>query len=828
MVRFGPIYRNQPERPDFQEVRKLDHDRQPALGGELPGERLTRLSAASLRINESLDVDAALQAVMDSARSLTQAPYAAIVTLDDSGRVEDHLVLGWDPADVERLWQAPQGQVFFQYLNALTGPLRIGHLEEFTASVGLGEFRSPVTLTAFMAAPLLHQGTRVGHIYVGHGEAGREFSQEDEETLVMFAAQAALVIANARRHREERRARSGLETLIDTSPVGVVVFDVRTGVAASFNREARRIVDGLWDPGQRPEDLLGLITVRRADGREFSLREFPLARVLGSTETVRAEEIVMAVPDGRNVSVLLNATPILSGEGEVESVVVTMQDLAAVEEVERLRAEFLGMVSHELRMPLTSVMGAATALLNPAADLDPAEMRQFHRIIMDRAEHMRELIGDLLDVARIETGTLPVDPEPAEVTALVDRARSAFASAGGRNDLAMEVAPDLPLVLADRRRIVQVIGNLLTNAARHSPESSEITVSAMRQGNSVEVSVSDRGRGIPAADLPHLFRRFSGREGRDTAGDTGLGLAICKGIVEAHGGRIRAESDGPGLGARFAFTLPVVGEAEPARRTAGNSRYLRAGGPSGETVLVVDDDPLTLRSVRETLSSAGLRVVTTGDPQEAPTLMAEERPSLILLDLALPECDGVELMGDLLSVARIPVIFLSVYGSDEVVVRALEEGATDYIVKPFSPTELAARVRAALRRFGEPQRSAAEDTFVVGDLAIDYDRRRVTLAGDPVELTPAEFNLLAALSMEAGRVVPHERLLRRVWSPGKPGNLRALRTLLMGLRKKLGDDAKSPTYIFAEPRAGYRMPAGEGESSPSFPGTEATGADGDG
>ena len=159
-------------------------------------ERLSLLSQASLRINESLDVDTALRAVMENARSLTRAPYAAIVTLDASGRVEDHLVLGFDPGDVERLWQAPQEQAFFEYLNALPGPLRVGRLEEFTA---------------FMAAPVLHQGARSGNLYVGSGEPGREFTQEDQETLVMFASQAALVIANARTHREERWARAGLE-----------------------------------------------------------------------------------------------------------------------------------------------------------------------------------------------------------------------------------------------------------------------------------------------------------------------------------------------------------------------------------------------------------------------------------------------------------------------------------------------------------------------------------------------------------------------------------------------------------------------------------------
>ncbi len=777
---------------------------------ESPGDRLSRLNEASLRIHESLDVDTALRAVMDGARSLTGAPYAVITTLDSEGRVEDYLARGLDPSDVERMWRAPEGTRFFEYLAGLAGPLRVGPLEEFTRSIGLAEFRLPVVLTAFMAAPILLRGARVGHVCVGSDEAGFGFAGEDQEVLALFASQAAQVIANARQHREERRARAGLETLIDTSPVGVVVFDARTGAPVSFNREARRIADGLRDPEQAPEDLLGLMTVRRADGSEVSLREFPLARVLGSSDTVRAEEIVMAVPGGRSVTVLLNATPILSEGGEVESVVVTIQDLTDVEEAERVRAEFLAMVSHELRMPLTSIRGAGTALLETAAELDPAEMRQFFRIIVDQSDRMRELIGDLLDVARIETGTLPVDPEPAEIAALVDRARNSFTAAGGRNVLEIDVAPDLPLALADRRRIVQVIGNLLSNAARHSPEDSVIRVSAESVGDHVQVSVADQGRGIPAEDLPGLFRRFSTREGEGPGGDTGLGLAICRGIVETHGGRIWAESDGPGLGARFVFTLPAVREAQPARRP----RTQRDGGPSGGTVLVVDDDPLTLRSVRDTLSSAGFRLVVTGDPQEAPLLMAEERPCLVLLDLVLPECDGVELMGDLLAVSRVPVVFLSVYGRDEVIARALEEGATDYIVKPFSPTELVARVRAALRRFEEPRRPESAGTFTLGELVIDFETRRATLSGRPVDLTATEYDLLAQLAAEAGRVVPHDRLLRRVWSPGKPGNLRVLRTHLMRLRRKLGEDGENPRYIFAEPRVGYRMPRPDAQEWP--------------
>ena len=346
--------------------------------------------------------------------------------------------------------------------------------------------------------------------------------------------------------------------------MGVVVFDAKTGAPSSLNREGRRIVDGLRNPDQSAEELLQTLTYRRADGREISLQEFPIAQALSTGETVRAEEIVMQVPDGRSVTTIINATPIRSAEGELESVVVTLQDMTALEELERLRAEFLGMVSHELRGPLTSIKGSAATVLGSSTDMDPAVVRQFFRIIEEQADHMHDLVADLLDVARIETGTLPVAPEPADVAALVDRARSAFISSGGRNNLAMEIGPDLPLVTADRLRIVQVLGNLLSNAARHSSESSVITVTAVREGVYVAVSVADEGRGIPAEQLPFLFRKFTRIEGDERGSGvlgSGLGLAICKGIVEAHGGRIWAESEGPGMGARFTFTLPSVEES---------------------------------------------------------------------------------------------------------------------------------------------------------------------------------------------------------------------------------------------------------------------------
>ena len=772
-------------------------------------DRLSRLSEASLRISESLDLDTVLQEVLDSARSLTDARYCLLTTLDESGQVEDLLASGLSPEESQGLRGILEESGYLQYVSYNPGSLRVGDLAAYARSLGLPEFHPPAPVSSMLVAPIRHQGERVGNIHLAKSEPGAEFTLADEETLVMFASQAALVIANARRHRDELKAKADLETLINTSPVGVVVFNAMTGAPLSFNREARRIVDHLLNQGQPAERLLEVVSFTRADGREVSLDEFPLAQALRTGETVRAEEVVLQVPDGRSVTTLINATPIRSEEGEVETVIVTLQDMTQVEELERLRAEFLGMVSHELRIPLTSIKGSVAALLNAKTDLDPAEVRQLNRIIDQQADAMQELIGELLDVARIEMGTLHVAPEPAEVAVLVDRARNTFQSGGGRSNLDIDLEPDLPLVMADRRRVVQVLGNLLSNAAKHSPEWSAIRVSAAREGLHVAFSVADEGRGIAADRLPHLFGKVSpaGDDGGNQIVGRGLGLSICKGIVEAHGGRIRAESGGSGRGTKFTFTVPVAEEAE-AEVSRSSTRSRRRERQLGR-VLVVDDDPQTLRYVRDTLTGAGYDPIVTADPEEALVLMEENRPSLVLLDMMLPGADGIELMRDILGVADVPVIFLSVYDQDHVLARAFEQGASDYIVKPFSPTELVARVMAAMRRLVLPYRTEPTSPYVLGDLTIDYGERRVTVAGRPVDLTPTEYDLLVELSISGGRVVPHDQLLHRVWGPQKPGGLRTLRTHLARLRRKLGDEAENPTYVFAEPRVGYRMPKGE-------------------
>ena len=775
---------------------------------------LARLSAASLRINESLDVETVLQEVVDGARELTDSRFGVITTRNDSGRPHDFVTSGISRADYAAMENyLPDGLRVYEYFSGLREPLRVSDYREYVASIGLSNLL-PFPVSSFLTASIRHAGKAVGNIYLARQEPGKEFAEVDEEILVMFASQAALVIANARKHREEQRARADMETLIDTCPVGVVVFNAVTGEPVSFNMEAARIVSGLLEPGQAPEELLHVMTLRRADGSEVSLEVHSMAQALSAGETLRSEEVVIRVPDGRSVTTLMNATPIRSPEGAMESFVMTFQDMTPMEEMDRQRAEFLGMVSHELRGPLTSIKGSAVTLRESHASLDPVEMALFYQIIEHQADNLSGLITDLLDLARIDIGTFSVAPEETDAAILVDQARNTFLSGGGRKSVTIDLEPDLPPVLADRRRIVQVLLNLLSNAETHSPEDLPIRVAVAREGVHVTLSVEDHGRGLSSELLPTLFRKFSRIDGddqrRDLAG-TGMGLVICKGIVEAHGGRIWAESDGPGLGARFTFTLPVAAEGDrlDTARPLGTAGRARRPGSGRMRVLVVDDDPQTLRYVRVALSDAGYDSIVTGDPGQVAGLLEKEKPHLVLLDLIFPGIDGIGLLETVPELSEVPVIFLSAYGRDQIIARALEAGAADYVVKPFSPTELVARIQTALRRRNSPGWAEPSTPYVLGDLAIDYTERRVYVAGRAVQLTSIEYGLLFELSTNAGRVLTHDQLLQRVWGTTHIGHSGPVRTVVKNLRYKLGDDAGKPKLILTERSVGYRMPRSE-------------------
>ena len=234
---------------------------------EAPRERISALAAAILRINASLDVDSVLREVVDSARALTGAHHGLIATTDERGEVQDFVTSGVGPDQLRAVTEWPDGPRLFEHLHGLAAPLRLPSFDGYLRSLGHAPF--PVPYGTFLAMPMRHRHLHVGVFFLGQKEAA--FTDEDEEVLVLFASQAATALANARAHRAEQRARADLEALVETCPVGVVVFDAATGRPLSFNREARRLVVGLQVPGHTVAQVAAMLTCRFADGREATL-----------------------------------------------------------------------------------------------------------------------------------------------------------------------------------------------------------------------------------------------------------------------------------------------------------------------------------------------------------------------------------------------------------------------------------------------------------------------------------------------------------------------------------------------------------------------------
>ena len=352
-----------------------------------------------------------------------------LITYSEEGELQDALLSGWSEEETERLLAYDSGPALAEYLKGLREPLRTRDFVTHASAAGFAGF--PVEVKAFLGMRIRNRDRHVGNIYLGEKEDGGEFTLEDEENVKMFATHAAAAITNARRYGDEQRAKADLEALVNTSPVGVLVVDAVTRELVKINHEARRIIGCGSGDGTDCAQALGQVQFRRLDGTLLQTSEVPYERAARTGETVYAEELVIGPPSGDQVTALVNTTPVLSDEDDLIAVVVTIQDMTSLEELERLRTDFLAMVSHELRTPLTSIKGSAATVLAASSPLDPAETRQFFRIIEEQADHMRGLINNLLDLSRIESGNLSVVTEPTDVATVIDQARNLHSSAVG-------------------------------------------------------------------------------------------------------------------------------------------------------------------------------------------------------------------------------------------------------------------------------------------------------------------------------------------------------------------------------------------------------------
>jgi PAS domain S-box-containing protein len=602
-----------------------------------------------------------------------------------------------------------------------------------------------------------------------------------------------------------------LVALVDTSPVAILAVDA-DGKILFADREAWQFFGLHAGSHDQLTQFENAAAMQKPSGEPYLPDEWPLRRALARGESIRAEEVTFEFHDGRTLTGLVNATPFYGSQARITGAVATIQDLSPIEQLEKMRNDFLAIVSHELKTPLTVIKGAAAFALG-GKEADRSQTRELLQMVSEQADRLQELIGNLSDSARIESGSFSVDVELTDIGSTIEEATKSFQQSGIPVQIEPNLNGSLPHVLADRQRIIQVIHNLLSNAAKHSPPASTVSVTTHHDGLQARICVSDSGPGVREDQIPRLFKKYS-RVDEPTGAfvpGSGLGLYISKGIVEAHGGRIWLESSSKESGAVFCFTLPVApGDSavdwpaeEGSRR---NPVGIRPTGVRGRRVVAVDDDGQILRLLRRTLQESGFDCTVTTDGTKVIELVEATDPALVLLDLALPHASGFDLLKRIREFSSVPVIFLTASEREEDLVRALKLGADDYISKPFSTSELTARMEAAIRAHAASTPVEDRRPFNLGDLHVDFAARRVSVGQNEVRLSAGEYTLLYELVTNAGRVLTHDQLLQRVWGEAYLGEFELLRSLVRRLRHKLGDDARNPRFIFNEPQVGYRVP----------------------
>jgi CheY-like chemotaxis protein/two-component sensor histidine kinase len=376
------------------------------------------------------------------------------------------------------------------------------------------------------------------------------------------------------------------------------------------------------------------------------------------------------------------------------------------EEANRVKDEFLGTLSHELRTPLNAITGWAHIL--QAGTLGPAEQARAIDTILRNAQLQARLIEDLLDVSRIISGKLQIDLSPLDLRKVIEAAAEAAAPAleSKQLRLSLELAPEAGEVSGDAVRLQQVLGNLLTNSIKFCDPGGHILVRTQATGRSVQLTVSDDGRGIVAEFLPLLFERFrqaGHRLSRARGGGLGLGLAIARYLVEAHHGTIEAHSAGEGQGATFTITLPLLhagpaSGAAPAAPAAAPARRL-----CGAFVLVVDDDPDARELLQLLLGAEGAEVALASSGAEARALLRVRHPDVIVCDIGMPEQDGHSFLRQLRASgeragAFIPALALSGHVSERDSRDALLAGFQMHVSKPLDPQRLLEALATLWRR----------------------------------------------------------------------------------------------------------------------------------
>jgi PAS domain S-box-containing protein len=503
----------------------------------------------------------------------------------------------------------------------------------------------------------------------------------------------------ARRQRAELEVRQQHELLhVTLSSIGDAVIATDPAGCVTFMNQVAAQLTG-WERSEATgRHIAEVFRVVNEHTREEV--ENPVAKVLALGQVVGlANRTLLISRDGSERPIDDSGAPIVDPSGRLHGVVLVFRDVTglrlaqrqeaaarqAAEAASRAKDEFLATLSHELRTPLNAILGWARILRQGALD----ESKQSHAltVIERNAEMQARLIEDLLDVSRITVGQLRLHHERVNLRHVIESALDAVRPALDAKSLQVSTTIDVDTALyGDAARLEQVVWNLLTNAAKFTPANGAVALSAVEEGNLVRIAVADSGQGFPASFKSRLFEPFTQADASFARphGGLGVGLTIVHRLVEAHGGRVEADSAGVGRGATFTVVLPagVRTETTTPRQTSKSGRDL-----SSTRVLVVDDDGDSLELTRILLETAGADVVVRATARQALEVIEQGATDLLVADIGLPHEDGLWLIGQVRRrenhTRRLAAIALTAFATPHDRRKVLAAGYDEHVPKPL-------------------------------------------------------------------------------------------------------------------------------------------------
>ena len=361
--------------------------------------------------------------------------------------------------------------------------------------------------------------------------------------------------------------------------------------------------------------------------------------------------------------------------------------------------------------------------------------------------------------------------------------------------LSLDLPHELPTVMADDDRVRQILLNLIGNAIKYSPTKGAIKLSAIRRNESLVISVEDTGRGISEEEQTGLFQPYYRIEAKESMSGLGLGLALSKKLVELQNGKIWVHSR-KGVGSVFSFSLPIFED----QNTDEGIKFWR----DFVKILVIEDDQQIVEAITLAFQIRWpeAKLIPTQKGARGAELVENENPDIVILDLGLPDINGYDVLKQISEFSDVPILILTARTEESDIVKGLEWGADDYMIKPFRQLELLSRIKALTRRRAS---SDNETPMAVGSLVFKPSTGQLTYKNKEINLTPTEGRLLHHMMRNAGLVVTHSSLADSVWGEDYPGAIDSLKVYIRRLREKLETNPQSPQLILTKPGVGYLM-----------------------